>query len=337
MNWFEQLTGFAETDYHSTQSQLEMEGDTLICLPNGQRYQAGRLLTPTLGQLRQQTAALPVMSAPNRLSEWVGDVRDLHQDPVNKNALFQVASQFNLLEMVSPQVTPLEGISDYAYDKTQGPVCAMACAAGTLYRNYLVPIQNQQGQTDQRQLNMLDAFEAAIHNEQHQYWQMQNGYVMPTQPGLVAFHHYLRGLNSTEREQLKATIKVGLQQNTQVTLGKADHCVSQVYCSALPVAYSNYSEERWQPFAQLVLEAAYEATFHHALLEQQRTGNKRVYLTLLGAGAFGNPVSWITQAIENTLARFNQANLDLVFVSYGQSSRAIQQLIQTHKGDIDHV
>ena len=38
--------------------------------------------------------------------------------------------------MVGPGVIPEQGITAYASDKTQGPVCAMACPAGTLFRNY---------------------------------------------------------------------------------------------------------------------------------------------------------------------------------------------------------
>ncbi|BBP43267.1 hypothetical protein [Thiosulfativibrio zosterae] len=265
---------------------------------------------------------------PNQLSEWVGDVQVLHQDPKNQNAIFQVASQFNLLEMVSPRVTPLAGITGYAYDKTQGPVCAMACAAGTLYRNYLVDMAGQKGQTDQCQLNMLDEFERAANHKKHGFWTMQNGYVMPSKPGLVKFKQFLSALSTEEAENLKALIKVGLQQNTQVTLNQAQHCVSQVYCSALPLAYHPYQDDLWQPFAQWVLDAAYEATFHHALLEKHRTGNRRIYLTLLGGGAFGNPTDWIIHAIEKSLHQFANCNLEIIFVSYGQSSQAVQSLLK---------
>jgi hypothetical protein len=52
----------------------------------------------------------------------------------------QAASQFNFLEFPSPGCLPEEGISNYANDHTQGPACAVACAAGTAYRNYLVPL-----------------------------------------------------------------------------------------------------------------------------------------------------------------------------------------------------
>jgi hypothetical protein len=38
-----------------------------------------------------------------------------------------VASQFNCLEMISPDRLPRDGVAIYSRDKTQGPVCAMAC------------------------------------------------------------------------------------------------------------------------------------------------------------------------------------------------------------------
>ena len=41
-----------------------------------------------------------------RVSSLQGDVRRLHTQPLNNSALFQVASQFNLLEMTGPDVTP---------------------------------------------------------------------------------------------------------------------------------------------------------------------------------------------------------------------------------------
>lgn len=54
---------------------------------------------------------------------------------------------------------------------------------------------------------------------------------------------------------------------------------------------------QWEDFARLVLEAAYEATICTAIMNAQRTGNKRVFLTLLGRGAFGNETHWIMDSI----------------------------------------
>ena len=49
--------------------------------------------------------------------------------PENAGALFQVASQLNLLEMTGPEVTPEDGVTIYQDDRTQGPACAIAAGA----------------------------------------------------------------------------------------------------------------------------------------------------------------------------------------------------------------
>jgi hypothetical protein len=86
----------------------------------------------------------------------------MHQSPENAGTLFQVASQFNLLEMVSPDVTPEHGVTRYQSDHTQGPACAIAAGAATIYRNYFAPIEGSQGQTATRQLDGLADLGAAL-------------------------------------------------------------------------------------------------------------------------------------------------------------------------------
>ena len=65
-----------------------------------------------MGELRHHAASM-VGQLPGRLrvSTVVGDVGRLHRESATKNALFQVASQFNLLEMVGPDVTPEDGVT----------------------------------------------------------------------------------------------------------------------------------------------------------------------------------------------------------------------------------
>ncbi len=88
-------------------------------------------------------ATLPRPSGEARLTlrDTVADVRDLHADPAHAGAVFPVASQFNLLEMANFDATPDMGIARFAQDHTQGPACAISCAAGTIYRNCLVPLR----------------------------------------------------------------------------------------------------------------------------------------------------------------------------------------------------
>jgi hypothetical protein len=84
------------------------------------------------------------------------DVQALHADVSNAGSLFQVASQFNLLEMVLPSTTPELGVGIYENDHTQGPACAIAAAgAGTISRNYFAAANGQLGQSEVNQIDCL--------------------------------------------------------------------------------------------------------------------------------------------------------------------------------------
>ncbi len=96
----------------------------------------------------------------------------------------------------------------------------------------------------------------------------------------------------------------------------------------MPIAYSDHAPGLWEDFAVLVLEGAYEATLCAALLNLESTGNNRVFLTLLGGGAFGNDTRWIVDSARRALERYKDWDLEVVFVSYGASNGRIQQLIK---------
>src|SRR2546421_520349 len=132
MDWFEKLTGFQETRYDATRERLEVVDGRLHSKINNMSHTTGELETPTVGELRRR-AQLAVVDFAGKLkvSCVSGDVRKMHADPTNANALFQVASQFNLLEMVGPGITPEDGVTRYAGDRTQGPACAIAAGAAT--------------------------------------------------------------------------------------------------------------------------------------------------------------------------------------------------------------
>jgi hypothetical protein len=238
-----------------------------------------------------------------------------------------VASQFNLLEMVGPEVTPERGIGIYEYDRTQGPACAIAAGAGTLYRNYFADVNGQTGQSAGNQIDCLADLGAALGNDGQQLWQMRNGYALASQEGLVEIGRRLGASSEEELDQLRQRLRIGVQWNTQVTVRGATHTVTQAYCSALPVAYSQHPAGLWEPFARLVLEAAYEATVCAAILNARDTGNKRLYLTRLGGGAFGNRTTWISDSITRALRLYQHANLEVAIVSYRRSNPSVQQLV----------
>jgi hypothetical protein len=104
--------------------------------------------------------------------------------------------------------------------------------------------------------------------------------------------------------------------------------VSQAFCSALPVAYTRVSPDYWEPFASLVLQAAYEATMLAAVLNAHRGASNVVLLTQLGGGAFGNHPDWIHAAMRRALERVSGFELDVRLVSYGTPSGAILQMAE---------
>lgn len=199
------------------------------------------------------------------------------------NAVFQAASQFNCLEFPSYEVLPEHGITGYEDDATQGPACAMACAAGTLYRNYFaaVPRSPRPGQSKEYQLNNLDELETYLSNHRNQFFYVRNGYSFSSYEGLEALNAHLRTLLTSDSDdawdKCRRRIKVGLQEDVGVTFDRNRRVivrtgdeeevrVTQVYCSAISCAYSGLPTELWEPLARLVLEAMYEGTLLAAAL-----------------------------------------------------------------------
>lgn len=334
MDWFENLTGFRETSYAETRARLVVEGRRLRSLMNGASHEVGELELASLQSLRERAKSAGGIPGRLKASVVTGDVRRMHQSPDNVGALFQVASQFNLLEMVSPEVTPEQGVTRYERDPTQGPACAIAAGAATIYRNYFAPVGGGQGQTAKRQIDGLadlgEALSGELNTPVGDLWRMQNGYALATRSGLDAIARHLGILAIDQLDSLRAKLCIGLHRDVEVTdaAGPDRLLVSQAFCSALPVAYSHVPPSHWEPFASLVLEAAYEATMWATVLNAQRGASNVVFLTLLGGGAFGNHISWIHAAIHRALTLMRNCEIDVRLVSYKAPSKETLSLVE---------
>lgn len=326
--WFQKLVGFKETSLDEVRSKLEIDGNRLRSKVNGKEFVFGELEIVSLQELRDRID-LSAYGDNIEIEEVAGDVQAIHQDPVNDGAIFQVASQFNLLEMVGPEFTPEDGVDIYEHDFTQGPACAIACGAGTIYRNYFVEVNGQIGQSNENQIDCLDDVCQELGNSNHELWEMKNGYVLPTFEGLKRTTELIQSKSPKEYDQLKSKLKVGVQWSTQVTLNNSRNLVTQVYCSALPVAYSGISTSHWEAFACIVLEATYESMLCAALINYEKTGNQNVFLTLVGGGAFGNKMEWIFDALRNAIQKFRHTPLKLKIVSYGSSKPAVRTFVES--------
>jgi hypothetical protein len=320
-DWFHRLVGFREENYDATRERLRIEGDELVSTVNDERYGIGSLTVPTLAELRSRVE-VPV-GGRSRVRCVTGDARAMHAEPDLEGALFQVASQFNLLEMTGPSVTPEHGVTCYAGDATQGPACAMAAGAATIYRNYFAPVDGGSGQTRERQIDALkplgDALASRLGRPMSDLWTMSNGYALCTAGGLDAITGLLAACTDDERDELRGRLAIGVHRDVEVTDVDESprRLVSQAFCSALPVAYGGGPRSSWEALARLVLEASYEATMLSAVEQSVAGGSNVVLLTRVGGGVFGNADAWIDDAIVRALDIVEHAALDVRLVSFG--------------------
>ena len=324
------LEAAPDTFFEVLPREKDADGSILKSLANGQQWAIGTVSTPTLSELRrryQERRSAPAAGQDHRglrFSAIEADVIDLHADASNLHATFQVASQFNCLEMPSDSYTPAAGITGYVNDRTQGPACALCTAPALIYRNYL--------HSPHGQLNNLDEMSSALQNDDGRLWTMRNGYTLSKPQRLDELRRAIEGASATvaDREQLLGHLKVGVHADIAVTRkdeqghqGRIEESmvVSHVLGSACAVAYNPGTRaDEWEPFARLVLEASYEACVLAALENRDRhdgmAGSKKLFLTLLGGDAFGNPQSWILDAIRRALRKFEHEDLDVFLVCY---------------------
>mmetsp|Transcript_8441 Transcript_8441/g.14525 ORF Transcript_8441/g.14525 Transcript_8441/m.14525 type:complete len:359 (-) Transcript_8441:284-1360(-) len=350
MNWFQEVFGFQELPFEETQKQFSVEegGTVLVSRSNGKRFHVGGFDTPSLAELRNSSAKREPFSAELKglaFQHIVGDARELHCQPCNLGAVFLVASQFNCLEMVGPDVRPEDGVTRYCNDHTQGPACALACPAGTVFRNYFV--NELRGQrAPHQQLDLLAGVGAVLGNNspkdgRPQIWEMRNGYCFPVTALSMRQVGERLAAEPLTAHAAKAALRVGCHWETEVhdswpaRRSGASCCagdagpqpcrssrVCQVFCSAVPVAYTTRitKSEDWEPLARLILEGAYDATLTiAAIAAKTRQRRVKVYLTALGGGAFGNRSTWIKDAIRAALEGHKDAPLDVFLVHYRQT------------------
>lgn len=243
-SWYEGLFGVKESNSYSLAQAnfiLNQTAGTLLSKANGQLFQIGAFNTPSLKNLRGAGSSLLKSRADigrNFAFDHViqGDI--LLEHAKYPGAVFQAASQFNCLEFSSWKSLPESGVGIYAFDPTQGPACALACAAGTVYRNYFVDVRNVPGdvnllqpstaiaaelqpeaaldyyalgQKEHRQINNLDDLERLLKNDEHKYFNILNGYTFSSDSGRldrlneVIDEHKRRAQHTTKHTTVHST------------------------------------------------------------------------------------------------------------------------------------
>jgi hypothetical protein len=258
------------------------------------RWRAGRFEPTSIAELRRRAAG-QAGAGQARARLWLidggspaTDIGSL-QAHASDGTLFQVASQFNCLEATGPWVSPVER---YLNDSTQGPRASISALPGVLLRHYAAPgpgggrfVQTNDGPQIELLADVCEPGVATVHN----------GYLLVDH---VADPARLSAALETRFE----AIRVGVHERVEVVLGydwtgavarSPGPCIAQVFTSTL--AAGGYGELTG-PLVDVcrpLLRAAYLGT----LLAAVGLGQRRVVLTLIGGGVFGNPLALIWEAI----------------------------------------
>ena len=357
----------------SRQKKFEYDkitGTLALASSPGKMWKAGHFTTPSLKELREKSRQMRrelEAHAENGTTVTFAssDVAILHGKPEYAGAVFQADSKFNCLQPSASDRWPEQGVAIYAEDKKQGPACAISCAPGTIVRSYFALAGNKgtgsKGKPSNKKKEAEKLFpqskETQVENlgdlitgltEQADgkfpIVSVSNGYARSNGKKLQKVNERIGkrgprvpgvGQSSAGREGLLGLMRVGVQQDTQVTCTKmaqgenepwyevksgADPLlVTQVDASALSMSDavdSDTTREQWEPLARLILDAAYEATLHAAVIHaKQKRERKRVVLTALGSES-GNDMKWISDAIVRALKLFKNAGLDVVINVY---------------------
>jgi len=288
----------------------------------GKEFRAGYFEQLSIKELRENTAQSPkpgngtfnlIIRNPSVTNDKCVDVAAMQADEKYRDAVFQVASQFNAYE-ATDRYSPMKGVTRFKDDPTQGPAAAISGAPGTILRVYY-PFYDEKTapatwrQTDTKQVEFLDMLRDKI--------AVTHGYTDFDKTRTIN-----PDLSFTEEDYLK--IKIGFHHNVQVVRGHnnkipindPEQIINQVYTAA--VALGQYASARdsddpkIQAIAQKILDAAYEGVVRSAIL----FGKKTVVLTLIGGGAFRNKFTWIMGAIEKMIPVIQEAVLNVYLSVY---------------------
>ncbi len=257
------------------------------------------------------------------------DVAALQADPANKDAVFQVASNFNGLEAGG---NPDAGLMIYLSRDyfVQGETAAISAAPGLIYRMYYIPFRDAEGttyygQSKERQINFLANFSSAA-NEKERI-PVINGY--PDDNDTVLEH--FNKMNDNQLHIYSGVVNIGVQEGVQVTHGLSklkneqpeqgritrwapvtnpEQYINQVFSAAYMV---KGAASQYENVARMILQASYEGVLKYAFFYDK----KKVFLTLIGGGVFNNPIEWIAEALIKAVREFtDKGDMEITLVIY---------------------
>lgn len=321
--WFETLFGFNESLENVSNflsCEQKEDGAILYSKKNQKHFNAGKFSLCNISSFQnlvpRNGGHLHIIHGNGMKSSKLHlvDVMCAQNYPDFNGATFQVASNFNCLEFLGSKQTAAKGVNSYIQNHAQGPVCAVSSGPAVTYRNYFV--LHEDGTVGQ----LIKEIEL-LHNTP---LKIEHGYVK---------------INKNECERLKSqnfdwknlnNYKIGVHQNCQVTINRAEHgiilnpdsqqFVHQIYCAAFSFPRSVIPNDFTYEIDGEILKAEYRATilaaWNNSIQYPGNKGSNKCFLTLLGGGVFHNPFNIICNAINDCKDIIEQSGLDVYVVCF---------------------
>ena len=314
--WFSKLFGFYENpeDVFSKFSvSLDEKGDSYITSKiNNKTYCVGNFKIRDLqsfDRVKERTGGKLNIIIGNGTELVDADIITCETNPENNGATFQMASNFNCLDHMPGKRPPTGYLSDYPTHHEQGGPGTVACGPALVYRQYLIPMPTGSFGQLTEDIELLSRTPIKVND----------GYAEK-----IPENFDYSDLN---------LYQVGVHQNIDVTLGRAgrngnyykiitDQRIHQVFCSTIP--FGNVPDSEFElKVASYILNAEYKLTILSAIENSikypDKKGSNKVFLCLLGAGNFENPISIITGAIADCKDLIIKSGLDVNLVCFNQS------------------
>ncbi len=259
------------------------------------------------------------------------DIRYLQADPHNRYTSFQIASTFfgplegSIIKFDNSLGITRSGLGMF-YGAAQGEEASISSGGATIYRKYIMPTQriaegNSFGyfyllhdiKSGNREKLPWDIYRhaadidrnaaqnyqpATIRNNPQLFQDDVNHvgignhkYVVVTSGG-GTFHG-----NKPAATDRQARLDVVIYPDTGRVNPEQTQLVHQIFTAAYSLR-GGRSNQNQKSLARMVLQGSYIGTVRAAYLNAKETGVNNLFLTLMGAGAFANPIDWVGDAIK---------------------------------------
>ncbi len=305
-NWFEKIIGFNEADFNYTLEEL----------PSSVISRTGKFSQLSIKELIILKEKLNKIKNNKHLKLFVNYRNDNNnvdkfdtsalQYYSENNTLFQVASNFNCLEVPSASYNPFNGyfITKQMTDRTQGPSASGGASFGSILRL----IKHKE-----KNIDLLENTNLITNNGKLKYSD-----------------------NSDFKEFDSDLIKVGFHQNVMACFLRSDEfrykengaIINQVFTSTCIC-----SDNKPNNLSKLLLEKAYEGTYLCGIIHDV----PKIVLTLIGGGVFNNYIPLIIEIIARVHEKYSPylvKNCEVVLPIYEPKPYSILSEFKKYK-DVD--